>query len=486
MTNGTGRPSLVVDGLSKSYGSTRALSDVSLRLPAGQLVGLVGPNGAGKSTLIKVLAGVVGPDLGSVRFEYPSGERVPIGDKVGVVHQDLGLVDTLTVLENLRLGAVPLYSIRPLLSGRREAEFTSEALLRVGLPPGLGARLVGSLSLGQKTMVAVARILARGARFIIVDEATSALSPRESDWLTAALGDSVAAGCGVLMVSHKLSEILHSADRCVVLVDGRVAADLPRARVDEALLVELMTPRIEDSEARHEQQGEEASAGPAILGLEGACSANAGPFTFEVRSGEVVGITGRIGSGLYDVAYLASGNVRLARGRVVTDRSTVVSFLPPDRATEANFPADPVKWNLSVSALRKWRGRGGLLDLDREQDDIDSMVRALAIRTASTNAPMSSLSGGNQQKVLMGRALLKAPDLLVLAEPTRGVDVATRREIYRLVRKLRVEGKAILIVTSDSEDLLSLADRVGVVENGACSGLWPAAEMSRERLALIL
>jgi ribose transport system ATP-binding protein len=462
-----------MENVTKSFDATQALRGVSLTIDSGEFVGLVGPNGAGKSTLIKILDGVYAPDSGT----FTAG-------RVGVVHQDLALIDSLTVTENLRLGQPPLRSVPPLLSAVRERDFCREALRAVGLGDELAHRSVERLSLGERTLVAIARTLARGAELIVVDEATSTLPPRESQWLIDTLKARKLAGAAVLMVSHKLAEILSCADRCVVLVDGQVTADEPIGRVDLATLTRLMS-RSGDSAAGTARASAVASGSP-LLSLDGASTALAGPFTLDVRPGEIVGITGLVGSGLYELALLASGRTRAVAGSVRTARGVRTGFLPPDRSTQANFPAESVGWNLTIGGLRRWRSRLGTLDHAGELAGVRALIGELDVRPRDSEARMASLSGGNQQKVLLGRMLLAQAGCVVLCEPTRGVDVQARRDIYRLIGEMAARGIGVLIVSSDTEDLLALADRVGVVENQSCVKTWRPDELSTEQMASLL
>jgi ribose transport system ATP-binding protein len=483
-------PLLEVEHVSKSFDATQALRDVSITIARGEFIGLVGPNGAGKSTLIKILDGVYAPDKGTIKV---SGRPVSGGrgrlPGIGVVHQDLGVVASLTVAENLRLGLPRLSMFGPIISAKKEREFCAGALQSVGLAPELGSQPVGALTLGEQTLVAVARTFAIGAELVVVDEATSALSPAESQWLIAALRQRTATGAAVVMVSHKMSEITASTDRCVVLVDGAVAADLATAGTDVAGLSRLMAPTAHlaaDGARPPETGAPPTAAGGAILRLDKAGTAGSGPYDLTVHGGEIVGITGLVGSGLYDIARLAAGVVRPTRGTRSVPSGVRVGLLPPDRGTEANFGEQTAAWNLTIGALGHWRNRFGLINLQREYRDVSRRHRELQVRPDDPRHLQATLSGGNQQKILLGRALLQSSACLVLCEPTRGVDVRTRVEIYRLVRDAAANGAAVLVVSSDAEDLLALSDRVGVVAEGRLSEPQPVADLDDQQLAALL
>jgi ribose transport system ATP-binding protein len=229
-----------------------------------------------------------------------------------------------------------------------------------------------------------------------------------------------------------------------------------------------------------------AAAGAAVLRLENAGTAQSGPYDLTLRAGEVVGITGLVGSGLYDIARLAAGVVRPARGSRTLPRGVRVGLLPPDRGNEANFAEQTAAWNLTIGALGHWRNRFGLINLEREYRDVCRRHRELQVRPDDPRHLQATLSGGNQQKVLLGRALLQSSACLVLCEPTRGVDVRTRAEIYRLVKDAAANGAAVLVVSSDAEDLLALSDWVGVMADGQLSELRPVAGLNDDQLAALL
>lgn len=283
------------------------------------------------------------------------------------------------------------------------------------------------------------------------------------------------------MVSHKLSEITDDADRVIVVVDGEIAADVSMADVTSEHLVNLMAPESERTPATRSRQAR-AEASPAILEMRSATSTRGGPFDLTIHEGEVVGVTGLIGSGLYELALLASGHEKPTSGEVVLREGVTVGYLPPDRMRQANFPSNSVEWNLTISSLRQWLSPLHYVRLHAEQRDAEEMHRSLHIKPDRMEALQSSLSGGNQQKVLMGRLLLSAPGLLVLTEPTRGVDIATRREIYRLVLAERDRGVGVLVVSSDIGDLIELADRVGVVESGSMQRVRSVSELNEHDL----
>jgi ribose transport system ATP-binding protein len=480
-------PAVILDvhGLQKRFGDTYAVKGVDLVLREGEFVGLMGPNGAGKSTLIKILSGVHGPDNGVISLFGRPVKSLAGRSEIGFVHQDLGLVDSMSVMDNLRLGAPPLRLIGPILHRGRELSAAKSALERVELDISLTAE-VGSLSPGEKAMLAVARLLNRGARLVVVDETTSTLPPKESSWFIETLKKATRSGTAVLMVSHKLSEILSVAERVVMLIDGVVVADRPVTPNDRPEVVRLLAHHEEQVAAEEEPPTTRVKPGAAVLELRGVRLGRVGPVSFDVRSGEVVGLTGLVGSGLHTVGLIAAGAVKPTSGSVRLAKGVRTALVAPQRETQGCISELPVLWNATLSSLQKWRNPVRLLRLGRERSDAESVMQQLRVTPTDSDLPIGALSGGNQQKVLFARTLMLGAGLFVLCEPTRGVDVATRREIYRLISRLRDQGAAILIVTSDSEDLFAICDRIGALMPDGVSDLWETASLTEDSLSAVL
>jgi ribose transport system ATP-binding protein len=468
-----------IRGLAKSFGSHAVLHGIDLRLGEGEFVGLMGPNGAGKSTLIKILAGVYGGYAGELRIGGTPVHNLAGRPDVGFIHQDLGLVDDLSIVDNLRMGEAPLRRFGRLLDHRAEAQAAARAVELVGLDRPVET-VVSALSPGEKTLVAVARLLARGARVLIVDEATSTLSRGDAQRLIDSLKRTVDAGATVIMVSHKLSEILAVCDRIVVILDGRLVEDRPTGGLDRDGLVRLLVDR--DAESRALEEREAIEPGEPVLELDGVSGGRVGPVSLTVRAGEVVGLTGLAGSGLHDVAMLASGSLRTTSGRVERGGDGRAALVPPYRERQGGFDEQSIVENLSISALSRWRSAVRLLRGAAERTDAEEMVHRLSVSPRDPDRAYGDLSGGNKQKVVFGRALLRAPSLYVLCEPTRGVDVQTRREIYRLIFELRRNGAGVLMVTSDFEDLAAVADRMAVVSDGRVGAFLSANDLENTDL----
>jgi ribose transport system ATP-binding protein len=474
---------IVISGLRKSFGPNEVLHGIDLTFPGGDFIGLMGPNGAGKSTLIKVLDGVYSRSSGEIRYGGELVSNLGARPEVGFIHQDLGLIDDLSISDNLRLGEEPMRRIGPFLDRGRELAAAERALTQVNLELPVET-LVGELSPGEKTLVAITRVLERGARVLFVDEATSTLPPGDSRRLIEALNQTAIRGATVIMVSHKLSEILDSTSRVVLLLDGEIAADSPASELDRPALVSMLVAR-EKEEAQQGVAGAPHAPrdiGEELLRFDQVSGGLIDRVDLSLKAGEVVGFTGLPGSGLHDLAHLAHGSMRVTGGKVVRAQGARSALVPPHRESQGGFLEQSTLENLTISSLPRWRSSLRLLRGSSERRDAVEMIERLSITPSDPNAVFGTLSGGNKQKVVFGRTLLSAPQVYVLCEPTRGVDVGTRMEIYRLIGELAEDGAAVLVVTSDSEDLFAVCDRISVINDGRLGAFVPADETNPEEL----
>ncbi|MBS1842840.1 MAG: sugar ABC transporter ATP-binding protein [Actinobacteria bacterium] len=467
-----------ISGLRKSFGPNEVLRGLDLEIPPGEFVGLMGPNGAGKSTLLKILGGIYRADAGELRYGEERVASLAERPEVGFIHQDLGLIDDLDIVANLRLGEPPMRILGPLLDARRERKEAREAIERVGLNIAVETQ-VGELAPGEKALVAVARLLQRGASVLFIDEATSTLPPQDARRLISSLTATAGKGATVVMVSHKLSEILDATQRVVVILDGKIAADARSADLDRDELARMVVAR----ETRGERPRRTRGPGQEeVLRMRAACAGRAGPVDLAVHRAEVVGLTGLAGSGLHDVAYMAAGAVSCRSGEVTVATGVRRAMVPPNRESQGGFADLSTAANMTLSALSDWRRPGRLLNGRAERRDVVEMVERLDVRPPDPEAEFGTLSGGNKQKVIFGRVLFRRPGLYILCEPTRGVDVATRADLYHLIDELREDGAGILVVTSDFEDLFAVCDRISVVESGRPGEFLSVDETTAEQL----
>jgi ribose transport system ATP-binding protein len=456
------QPGLRLRGIDKSYGSHRVLSDVDLTVLPGEIVGLVGPNGAGKSTLVKIIDGALLPDGGEVSIDGASG-RAALQNQVAILHQDPGLFGALSVLDNLTLTTRSERARRLLAKPWIDVRSARSSLAKVGLRVSVDTT-ISDLDPGAATMVAVARTLAQASpRAIVFDEVTAALPQESAEWLLDELGNLREIGISILIISHRLEEIVRIADHVVVLIDGKVTTDLARHEVSEAGLELLLGAARDHSSAPTPSSGQQgdrptpasppgdASTEP-VVSLDAVSTDMLRSVSLAVRPGETVVVTGSLGSGLFDIAYIASGHQRPTSGSVTWGDNVRTGIVPPDRDREGLFPDMCVRENLSISSLPRVVA-AKILWPHRELGLVRPPMASLAIVPNSTEILPEVLSGGNRQKLLFGRLLLSNPDLLILCEPSRGVDVRTRSEIHSLISDAADRGAAVVVLTTDQNDL---------------------------------
>jgi ribose transport system ATP-binding protein len=487
-------PLLTMRGIVKQFPGVRALDGVDLDVVAGEVHCLLGQNGAGKSTLIKVLAGAHRPDAGEITFDgQPVSFSSPqAADQAGIatIYQELDLVPGLSVAENVVLGHEPAHLgfTRP-----RDAEDRTRALMRrLGHPEIPARRELGRLSAAGQQVVSMARALARDARLIVMDEPSAVLDPEEVQNLFRVIRELTAEGVAVVYISHRLDEIRQIGDRVTVLKDGRtVARNLPARGTPTAEVIRLMTGRsLEYVFPAHETR----PTRDVVLEVDGLT--RPGEFadvTFTVHSGEVVGLAGLVGSGrseiletVYGARRASAGTVRvhgrpLRNGSVPSAVRARMGLCPEERKSQGLLLEEPVARNVSLPALRRF-ARAGFLGRDAELSAVGAVTAQLDVRPADPTRPVRTLSGGNQQKVVLARWLLQGCDVLLLDEPTRGVDVGARTEIYALIRRLADSGVAVVLVSSEVPEVLGLADRVLVVREGRVVHAAPSADLDESRV----
>ena len=492
-------PAIVeVNDVSKRFGLNQALNKVSMRVPAGDSRALVGRNGAGKSTLVGVLTGILAPDSGRVLFagqDAPGlAERNKWRDRVACVYQKSTLVPTLTVAENLLLNAQPTGGLGYIRWGavRREAE---SMLAGWGMDLDVEQECV-RLSVEQRQIVEIARALIQGTRFIILDEPTAELEGREVRRLFDRITHLEAAGVTFLYISHYLEEIYEICSSVTVLRDGRVVAeaplaDMPKARVVAAMVGDAARP---PGERRVTNVAPASHVAPALELHELDLGAAASEVSLQVAAGECVGLAGLAGSGKAEIADaiaglrpLSSGTIRVAGtvlpGGVVAARQLGVGYVPRDRHARGIVPLLSIAENMTLTIPERM-GDAGLILPSRQADTARRMMGSLQIVAASTRQPIKELSGGNQQKAVMARALAADPKVLVLLYPTQGVDIASKEALFGIIEQARAGGTGVLIV-SDELDELSVCDRVLVIFKGRLTAAFAAGWESEALVAAI-
>ena len=472
-------PLLQMHGIVKEFPGVRALDGVDLDVRPGEVHCLLGQNGAGKSTLIKVLAGAHRPDEGEIHW---NGEPVTVGSPqaaitlgISTIYQELDLVPGLSVAENIFLGHE---LSRGGVTQRGETRRRARELLRsLGHGEIRPDREVGTLSAASQQIVSMARALSHETRLIIMDEPSAVLDQHEVDNLFRVIGELTAAGVAVVYISHRLEEIRRIGDRVTVLKDGRtVATGLAAAATPTSELIRLMTGREIEyvfPERTAPLAGRDVVLSVAGLSLPGVFA----EVGFEVRAGEVVGLAGLVGSGRSEILESVYGARRPTAGTVTVDGRRLrpgsvaaavragVGLAPEERKSQGLLLDQAVYRNITISSLRRF-ARGGFLDRAAERRSAVELTAALDVRPTGVDRPVRTLSGGNQQKVVLARWLLRECRVLLLDEPTRGVDVGARSEIYALVRRLADQGVAVVVVSSEIDEVLGLSDRVLVVADG--------------------
>ncbi|MEU5682783.1 sugar ABC transporter ATP-binding protein [Streptomyces venezuelae] len=489
-------PLLTMSGITKSFPGVRALDGVDLQVQAGEVHCLLGQNGAGKSTLIKVLAGAHQPDGGEITWR---GERTTLRSPIAAmrlgiatIYQELDLVEGLSVAENVHLGHEPT-AAGFVVRGREAKASTAALLKRLGhseIDPG---RLVGDLSAAQQQIVSMARALSHEVRLIVMDEPSAALDPDEVDNLFRIVGDLTADGVAVVYISHRLEEIRRIGDRVTVLKDGRaVAGGLPAESTPTKDVVALMTGR--NVEYVFPDRPTEPPTAEPVLTVRGLSRhGEFEPFDLDLRPGEIVGLAGLVGSGRSEILETIYGARKPGSGQVAVNgqplrsgsvRAAVragLGLAPEERKAQALLMLESVTRNVSVTSMSRF-SRGGWVDRGAERAAARAATRELSLRPDDPSVPVRTLSGGNQQKAVLARWLLRGCRVLLLDEPTRGVDVGARAELYAVIRRLADEGLAVLLVSSEVPEVLGLADRVLVLREGRVVHAAPARELDEHRV----
>ncbi|MEO8372052.1 MAG: sugar ABC transporter ATP-binding protein [Candidatus Solibacter sp.] len=482
---------LEVADVTKRYGGVYALKDANFTLRAGEVHALMGENGAGKSTLARIIAGSARADGGSISLHgAPVEIASPLDAQrlgIGIIYQELDLFPNLTAGENMVIGNLH-FPEGPVVNFRRIEQFCRPFLQQVGLDCGV-RQCAGSLSIGQMQLLAIARALSMDARIILMDEPTSSLFDDAAERLFGLIAALKQRGVSVVYVSHKMDEIFRVCDRATVLRDGETigVVDLAGSSVDE--LIRMMVGR----ELKMASRTARRATGEVILEAEKLTTAKLRDVSFTLRRGEVLGVAGLVGSGrselgaaLFGIDPIVSGALRLC-GAAYTPNSprdamsAGVGLLPEDRRLQGLMMGMSVRENATLGVLSRL-SRAGWIDGAREAAEVAPAARRLELACPSMEAPVSQLSGGNQQKVLLTRWLLLHPQVLFLDDPTRGIDVGAKQDIYRLIDELAEEGKAIILVSSELPELLRCCDRILVLNEGRAKALYQADEATQENI----
>ena len=476
-------------GICKTFPGVKALTDVDIRIRHGEVVALLGENGAGKSTLIKVLSGVYQPDAGSiymhgeeVRFETPMQAKMA---GIGVIHQELNYVASVSIAENIFIGNIPRkHGLVDYKSMYAQAE---RIMAEVGL--NLDPRQpIGACTVAQKQLIELAKVISNDIKVLIMDEPTSALNDVETEHLFQFIHKTVAKGVSIVYISHKLDELFEVADRVVVIRDGHVTGEIDIEKATKPLLISHMVGRdLSDMYQRHR-----CTPGKEAIRLENLTTSYIKGVSFSARQGELFGIYGLMGSGHERIGAAIFGQDIILDGKLYIDDQAVhirnpqdairagIAYVPSERKTEGLVLNQSVAVN-TLSA-RYSKEKPFFINSKRDREVSRKWVESLSTKTPSVDTIVESLSGGNQQKVVLAKWLELSPAVLILNEPTRGIDVGAKAEIYKILDRLVNEGKCVIIITSEMPELLAMADRIMVMHEGGVSGYIDAKDATQERI----
>ncbi|WP_066371955.1 sugar ABC transporter ATP-binding protein [Neobacillus fumarioli] len=471
---------LQLEGINKSFSGVSVLKNVKLDIYPGEVHALLGENGAGKSTLMKILTGVYSPDSGTVKIDGQPLTLHSIHDArnygIEMIHQEISLFPSLSIAENLLIGREKIFSKMGFIDRTKLRERTNEVLQRLMLKKDPNT-LVKELSVGEQQLVEIAKALLMDVRYLIMDEPTAALTDLETERLFDIIQSLKASNVGIIYISHRMEELFSIVDRVTVMRDGQYIDTRMIKDATEHQLVSLMVGRSVTERYPKEQ----ASVGEEILRLENVSSAHVHHITLNIRAGEIVGIGGLMGSGRTEVARIIFGVDRKTKGNLVWKQQVCnfkspveaikkgIAFATEDRKQQGLVLSAGIRENISLPTLKQ-RSKFGFIESSKEKTLVNSMITKLRIKSHSMDQEACRLSGGNQQKVVLAKWMATEPSLFILDEPTRGIDVGAKQEIYRLMNQIVAEGNAILLISSDLPELLGMSDRVYVMRDHTIAG----------------
>jgi len=471
---------LEMKGITKEFPGVKALDGVNFRVIEGNVMALLGENGAGKSTLMKILTGVYKRTDGEM---YYQGEKVEFNDTkesqdkgIAIIHQELNLIPQLTIAENIFLGREPINGFRKIDKKKLYGE-SLELLEKLGVKEKLDT-LVGDLSVGKQQMVEIAKALSLDAKVIIMDEPTDALTDKETENLFKVIRELREEGRSIVYISHRLKEIFEICDYATVLRDGEFIAEHKVEDLTEDKIVELMVGRKLTEQFPRIQ----ATTGKIALEVKNLTNKYLNNVNFIVNKGEILGISGLMGAGRTELAKTIYGAIKKESGDVIIDGKKVdikspgdaikegISYVSEDRKGDGLILGMSIEENMSISALKELSGLMGKINTKSEADISEGYVKDMSIRTPGIKQLVKNLSGGNQQKVSIAKSLMTKPKVLILDEPTRGVDVGAKKEIYDLINRFKKKGMSIIIISSEIPEILGMSDRILVMHEGKITG----------------
>ena len=487
-------PMLKMEGVSKIFPGVKALDNVHITAYGGEVTALMGENGAGKSTLMKILSGVYQKDEGKIFIDGQEAKikGIKSAEEYGVtiIHQEMSVINNLTVAQNIFLGNEKFNKATGRINKKLLVERSKLFLEQIGcnIDPN---RLVSSINVGEKQMVEIAKALTKNARVIIMDEPTTALTEVETKSLFKVIDNLKKKGIAIIYISHRMEEIFEICDRVEVLRVGKYAGNALIKDIDNDKLISMMVGRTIEDQFPYR----EAKKGSKILEVLNVTSrAGVNDASFSVREGEILGVAGLMGSGRTELAKVIFGEYKRDKGTVKLKGKEIniksvqeaidygICYLSEDRKKEGCVLGLSVADNMVLSNLKKYENSFKSINMKKANDDVDYYIKKINIKTPNRNQLIKNLSGGNQQKVILAKWLMLSPEVLIIDEPTRGIDVGAKKEIYELLNDLKASGKAIIMISSDLPEVLGISDRIMVMSEGKISGELSREEASQETI----
>ena len=486
---------LQVKGISKSFGGIHALSDVNLTVRCGEVHAVIGENGAGKTTLMNILGGIIKQDKGIIVF---NGEKVDFnspqdGFKIGIstIHQELTMIPHLSVMENIFMGNLRKFKIssKGIINQHKLINAAKKTLdlLELSIDP---QRLVKNLSISEQQEIEIIKALSGDARLIIMDEPNSSLTDSETKRLFEIIDKLKKRGVSIVYVSHKIEEVVQIADRITVLRDGRFVGDLERREATPARLFHMIAGRDKNMS----QPRQNNASDQILLSIKSFSGNGFNDISFDLYKGEVLGFYGLVGSGRSELGRALFGADPVTEGTISLDDQTVIidspreaiahgiAMVPEDRKEQALFMNLPIVQNMTISHLPKLSSLNFFIRQSHEKSIINDYIRLLNIKLHETNQPICALSGGNQQKVVLARCLMIHPRILILDEPTHGIDIGAKEDVYHLIEQSAAKGLGIIFISSEMPEIISMSDRIAVLHEGELAGILKRDEVTKEKL----
>ncbi|MBZ9687670.1 sugar ABC transporter ATP-binding protein [Clostridium estertheticum] len=488
------KPLLQMKNVSKSFPGVKALEDVRLEAYSGEVLALLGENGAGKSTLMKILSGVYHKDTGSIFIQGSEVDIRGIKDAekhgIAIIHQELSLLPNLSIWENIFLGNEGINGLTRRIN-KKELKEKSEALLKdIGFSMDVKT-LVKDLNVGEKQLIEIAKALSKNSKIIIMDEPTTALTDVETDNLFKVIAKLKSDNMGIVYISHRMDEIFQICDRITVLRDGKYIGEVKTTDITKEDLISMMVGRKLEEQFPYRK----STKGHTILKVENlSFGKKVCDISFEAKSGEILGVSGLMGSGRTEMAKTIFGEYKKSSGKIFVDGEEVnicspkdsiekgICYLSEDRKQEGLILGMSVASNMTLANLKKYENGAKCINKVEESKEVQEYIKKLSIKTPSSEQLIKNLSGGNQQKVILAKWLMLAPKVLIIDEPTRGIDVGAKKEIYDVLNELKATGKSIIMISSDMTEILGICDRILIMHEGEISGELSRDEASQEAI----